>query len=306
MKLWWVFQPLLIIIVHAAADSQIRSSVIEKLPLESTRQWTQPQFSPDGKLIYYTTLNFDGLWEYSISARAARPITDDPHSGFGFAISQDGNQLAYRRTSVDGGSKARLQEIVIVDLKHGSSSVVTTGTDISTPVFIQNSVSYSTAALQKMPAQLPVSTIAILGIDETKIAMYRGGQRVLWDPLGGGSYIWPSLSPDGQKIVAYEMVKGTFVCDPEGKNIVFLGRRDAPSWTRSGKWIVFMDDKDDGHRIVSSDIYAISPNGGEQVQLTDTPNAIEMYPACSPAEDKIVCSSADGSLYLISYTETPR
>jgi Tol biopolymer transport system component len=82
-----------------------------------------------------------------------------------------------------------------------------------------------------------------------------------------------------------------------------LGRRDAPSWTRSGNWIVYMDDKDDGHQILSSDLWAVTPDGKSAVQLTTTDRILEMYPQCSPTENKIVCSTMGGEIYLLSYEE---
>jgi Tol biopolymer transport system component len=143
----------------------------------------------------------------------------------------------------------------------------------------------------------------VLGIEATKIAVAVHGVKKLLDPLGKGNYIWPALSPGGTQLVAVDLERGAFVCDLEGNVNVRLGRRNAPAWTRDGRWIVYMDDRDDGHSLISSDLYAVSADGATTVRLTDTPDVHEMYPDCSPAESIILCSSLAGDLYLLTYGE---
>jgi Tol biopolymer transport system component len=74
---------------------------------------------------------------------------------------------------------------------------------------------------------------------------------------------------------------------------------------RSGKWIVYMDDRDDGHAITASDLYCISVDGRMKVRLTATP-AIELTPQCSPTENLIVCSTLNGEILLLRYEEGKR
>jgi Tol biopolymer transport system component len=102
------------------------------------------------------------------------------------------------------------------------------------------------------------------------------------------------------------MSRGAFVCDLTGNVKAMLGRRSAPEWTRDGAWIVFMDDRDDGHRILSSDLYALRPDGSEVTRLTDDDSVIEMYPHCSPSDNLIVFNSLEGNVYLLRYEEESR
>jgi Tol biopolymer transport system component len=102
------------------------------------------------------------------------------------------------------------------------------------------------------------------------------------------------------------MDRGTFVADADGSRPLRIGRRDAPSWTRDGKWIVYMAEKDDGHRIRSSEIAYVSPDGKVSGKLTSTSRRIEMYPRCSPVDDAIVCSTLSGEILVITYAEAQR
>lgn len=284
--------------------AQPRITRIDKLPLESIQEWSHPQFSPDGQKIYFTTVNGNGIWEYSIGTQSVRQNTSDPQSGAAFSISPDGGQIAYRRTFTDAKMRQRTQEIVLQDLSTNLTSVLASGADVSAPVFSQDNVVFSIQGeARNLSKAQNTGNITILGIEGTKISLNKNEQKLLLDPFSNGSYVWPSLSPDKKEIVAYEMDRGAFVCDLEGTILATLGRRNAPSWTRTGKWIIYMNDKDDGHQILSSDLHYISPDGKQSGQLTLTSDIIEMYPQCSPTENKIVYCSLQGEIFLLSYTE---
>jgi Tol biopolymer transport system component len=282
------------------ADAQIRIVRVDQVPLGTSYEWSHPQFSPEGSAIYYTTLDGNGIWEYSLRSRSSRQLTGDAKAGLAFALSPDGKRIVYRRTAQDTRSRVRRQEMVEMDLASRATTVLASGTDISAPSFSNNGPVYSVRREVKNLKKTQGGEITILGIENTKIALNKNGMKVLLDPLGNGSYVWPVLSPGKSLIVAYEMDRGAFVCDLDGRVISRIGKRDAPAWTRSGKWIVYMDDKDDGHQILSSDLWAVTPDGKSAVQLTATDNLVEMHPHCSPTENRIVCSTLSGAIYLMT------
>ena len=295
---FWLF-----LFVSPNLQAQPRVTSIEELPLGTERPWQNPRFSPTGKSVFYTSSSFYGIWEFSLELRTTRQVTSDPHSGFGYTISQDGKTIAYRTTTILP-SRRRKQEIVITELGKAEKRVVDTGEDLSTPAFANSKLVYSKAGgTQELEFQVPSENVQILGIENTKIALLKGSAKILLDPLGFGSYIWPSLSPDQKLIVAYEVDRGTFVSDLEGNIVSQLGRRDSPSWTHDGQWIAFMDDQDDGQRILASDILLISRDGKEIFRMTETTESIELNPQCSPTEKKIVYHTADGKIFLLTFTE---
>jgi Tol biopolymer transport system component len=294
----------LLAFVSSSGIAQINVTRTEKLNLPRSNTWSHPQFSPTGGLIYFTNINGDGIWEYSPRTKSVRQITADAKSGLSYDISADGKSMIYRRTLYDKSGRNRNQDVVLMNLAKRTSNVVASGSDLPAPSFSDNTPVYSAKTrITGLPTTATVTNVSILGIEDTKIAVNLNGTKTLLDPLGNGSYVWPVLSPDKQQIVAYEMDRGAFVCNLRGTVVSRLGRRDAPSWSRSGKWIVYMDDKDDGHRLLSSDLFAVSPDGRNVTQLTSTASLLEMYPHCSPTENKIVCSTTDGSILVLHYEE---
>lgn len=296
-----------VIIPLISLFAQISVKKIEKLPLPVNQEWSYPVFSPDGKKIYLTNSNYEGIWEYNLSNQKLRQITDAPGSGYDFSISDDGSQLVYRKTTYDEKTNERIQELYQVNLRTLSKRKIASGSDIYNPTFVKNNIVYTSGFETKNLEKVNLSNeTKVIGIENTKIVLIHNGARKVLDPFGNGNYIWPSLSPDKTKIVAYEADRGAFVCDLSGNILAMLGRADAPVWTRDGKYIIYMDDKDDGYFILSSEIMAVTPDGKVRYQLTSTPNVIEMYPSTSPVEDKIVCSSLSGEIFLIHYTEVKK
>jgi len=284
------------------AFGQFKVTSVKKLPVPAAQEWNCPRFSPDGNSIFTTNTTFVGIWKFDLSTSSLQEISRDRSSGLNFVISADGNQVSYRRSRGTAIRGERIREIVTRDIAAKSSRIISSGKDISAPVLVNAKVVYAKgSALQNLSKTSAVGSIALLEIENEKIILIKNGRRVVLDPLKNGHYIWPSLSPDKKRLVAYDVDRGTFICDVDGKNIVKLGRLDSPSWTRDGKWIVYMDDKDDGQTIYASDIFAVSIEGKNKVQLTTTPDIIEMNPSCSMTEDKIVVNSISGDVYVITY-----
>ncbi len=283
---------------------QIKITSVEKIPVASNELWSTPIFSPNGKEIFFTNMDYNGIWQYSFSTKLLKVITTDKHSGYNFVLSDDGQKIAYRKTAVEGDHISRIQEVVELDLQTLSKNVVDRGNSISTPIFDNNTVrTVEKVSKQKNTPSAANTPIHILGIENAKIILSENGSKKIFDPFENGSYIWPQLSPDRLNIVAVDMERGAFTSDLSGANIITLGKCNAPQWSRSGNWIIGMDDRDDGNKIVSSDIIAVSKDGKNRIQLTNTVSTIEMFPAVSPIENKIVVSTAAGEILLLTYEE---
>jgi len=290
------------------ASAQIRTVSVDTLGVGHDRVWAHPSWSPDGKTVYFTDADYGGIWSCPAAGGPVTQITADRGSGYGFTVSADGARIAWRRTLSGTLPGERIQEAVVRDLPEGSPSVLASGRTVSLPSFVRSDPVVSVGdRLQGAPASvLPAGTVTVLGIESTKIALLRDGVKTLLDPLGGGSYVWPSLSPDGSRLVAYETAKGAFVALPDGSHPVLIGRRDAPDWTRDGQWLIYMAEKDDGHRIISSAIGYVSPDGKIEGTLATAPGLILLFPRCSPTNDRILCATPDGTILLIGYVETSR
>lgn len=284
--------------------SQIRTVRVEQLPVPATEVWNAPRFSPAGTDIFLTNADHHGIWRYSIPTRLLKQITSDRYAGFGFAVSDDGATVSYRTTVIPGDHRTRVQESVTLSVTTGVRTVLHSGNSVEVPRFVRNTAVAPEQLLSRSDAPiLADAPITVLGTSDDGIRLLRNGTVVTLAPLGKGQYLWPQLSPDGRKIVATEMDNGTFIADIDGRNVVRLGRCNAPQWTRSGAWVIGMEDTDDGHDVTGSEIIAVSADGTQRVALTNTPAVHEMYPAVSPDADVIVAVTYNGAVLMLTYTE---
>lgn len=117
-------------------------------------------------------------------------------------------------------------------------------------------------------------------------------------PLGEVLYIWISLSPDAQHLLFKAVGRGVYICDLEGNIVRELGDMNAPAWMDGG-WILGMDDRDDGHRVISSDIMAVHAASGTKKNLSEGSGIIAMYPKASPDADRIIFRNESGEAYTM-------
>jgi Tol biopolymer transport system component len=291
--------------VPIAASAQLQVAGIEQLQLGDSVEWSNPRFAPDGSAIFLTSAFYRGIWRFDMMTRSLLRVTGDQGAGYGFSLSPDGRTIAYRRTTIDPVTHRRMQEILRKSLKDETSLVLEAGPNLSIPTFVPNGPVFLSDGrlISSTPAKAIAEGTYILGIERTKIVLMRDGVKELLDPLGNGSYIWPSLSPDGSRILAFEMAHGAFICDLAGHVSAQLGRCNAPVWTRDGQWVVFMSDRDDGHEIISSDLYAVRPDGKDLIRLTSDESVIELFPDCSPVENAVVFCTNNGRIFILRYRE---
>ncbi len=71
---------------------------------------------------------------------------------------------------------------------------------------------------------------AVASINYGHLDVTVNGKTRSIDPQGRGSYIWPSISPDGQKVVYWLVGRGCFVCNLDGTGVQRVGELRAAVW----------------------------------------------------------------------------
>ncbi|WP_439182570.1 hypothetical protein [Carboxylicivirga taeanensis] len=116
-------------------------------------------------------------------------------------------------------------------------------------------------------------------------------------PLGQCYYLNPSLSPDGEKILAFGVHKGTFVARRDGTGLMMIPRIESPIWL-SDEVVIGMVTQDDGHEVSSSAIVAYNLKSKSYQELLPF-SSLAQYPRYNASCKKIVCHTAGGHFYII-------
>ena len=281
--------------------------VVSNQPLTKIEQgeYFFPQVSPTGENILFTSANYDGIWLYSNINAGLKKIVDASGAGYEPKFSANGEQIIYRKNEFVNNLK--YSSIHKFDLQSSNMEMIENRSRNLTPP-LRNSidaVSYvvngtlvvknNSNTLQKSDE----SSATVVTIENSDMVLYSNGERIVYTPLGKGNYLWPSISPDGTKLLFTLAGVGTFVTNFEGIVISELGNAHYPNWSSDGKWIVYMEDYDDGYNVTDSEIFLVSADGGEKVNLTNTDDINEMYPKWSPVDDEIVYNTTDGIIYKL-------
>ena len=237
--------------------------------------------APDGSYILLTTSTNQGLQKYDLQSGETTTLTDAAGAGYNASISADGAKVLFREVSL-GQNNVRMQAMKSMNL--GTKKV-------------QTEVAPTRSARKMALAGRAVAARPTCSIENQQLMVTIGSTTTQISPLGTNkSYIWPSVSPNGQKVLFYVAGMGAFVSNLDGSNVISLGRNvRAPKWYNDNI-VIGMNDQDNGEVVISSQIVAVSLTTGQSQVLSAGIDA--MYPyACS---GKIVCSGLNGETYLIN------
>lgn len=260
-----------------------------------------PRFSPNSEFLLTTRANYSGLKVFTFGDQSLKVINTDAGAGYNAQISNDGTSILYNR--VEFVNNRRQNTLMSFSRKENRLQRITEPSrEKVSPRFSGNRPAFVRGRTYVRTGIPAAETPPLITIEDRKMVIYTAAGRRVLDPNGGdASYIWPSFSPDGRHIVYTVAGRGTFVSRTDGSAVRSLGALNAPQWLNN-QWVVGMDDRDDGARVVASDLYVVSIDGKKRQRLNTPPGKIAMYPAVSPEGNRIAFNTDQGEIYIMSIT----
>ncbi len=270
---------------------------VEKVAVPADFTVRQAVISPDGKTLVVSSRG--GLSSVDLATGSVAKVTENG-SIHDLKFTDDSRSIVFNRPTYK--KNLRHTEVLSLDLASGKEATLVKSSR-NLKGFAVNGNNVMTLDNKK----LRVANLAgEQSVSAPVASVYYGQLMVTVDgktkainPQGkeGRSYLWPSVSPDGTKVVYYLSSKGCYVCNIDGSAPKFIGSIRAPRWI-DNNIIVGMNDSDNGSEVISSSIVAADLNGTTQ-SLTNA-DVIAMYPSADAAGAKIAFTTPKGEAYIIN------
>jgi len=303
----WLYALVFLLVFLHTAESKSQISVGEIKLIQEIGEGYEPQFVPGSYSIVFTGRNQKGLWLFNAESKTINNITADAGAGFEPQFSDNGKQIIFKsyRMSENG---QRISDIIASDIQTGAKTIMETNLrNASSTKVVRNQIFYTSnteiqsiniqSRLKNMPEN---NTIVALTDDQLNLVVLKDGRKQILNPLGTAYYIWVSVSPDGNRILYNVPGKGSFICDLEGNNLFEIGKLNAPRWSSDGKFIVGMDDIDDGTKFTSSEIVIFSLSDNKKTILSEKAGIIALNPDLSYDGKKIVFNNEKGEIFIMN------
>ncbi len=259
--------------------------------------------SPQGDYLLISDQKKQGLQKFDLASSKMQTVTTAAGSSFDAQISQDGKTVVFRETQI-GKDKLKRVGLKSINLATGETKTLVKPSRNLQGVAVNQSTVFAVEKGKLMKKSLSnAKTTAerpVLSIKYGQLMITRNGKTSILSPNGqqGASYLWPSVSPDGTKILYYLATKGAYTCDINGQNIKYIGSIRAPRWYNNDI-VVGMNDSDNGAVVTSSEIIAATTDGKVKQTLTSN-EVIAMYPTASAQSNKIAFTTPKGETYIIN------
>jgi hypothetical protein len=290
---------ILLLVPLISYPQEIKVLKSERIAKSLNGPLTSSAVSPDGNSLLITGEGFRGLYLYDLRNGRSKLICSDPGAGYKPVFSSNGDKIWYRSDEYSGMMK--YSSMTEYDITSGKSKIIQEKSrNLSPPLIVNDRLVYSVEGKQvKNTAALKSGEEGVYVVLEDLVpVIYINGTGKKLKPNGEGNYIWVSLSPDRTRLLYNFQGTSAWVCDLEGNIIASAGRINSPHWLNNDL-IVGMNDRDDGYRVLSSDIVCYSLKSGKTSLLTDTRDTIEMYPMPFPGGERIVYQTVTGELYIM-------
>ena len=293
-----VFLSLAVLAGMTASAQLINVGAIKKVNLPVGVVANQTAISPDGS---FAVINNDGgLSKVDLATGKTAKIAQSA-AFLDIEISEDGSTIVYREPSYQ--NNLRFITLKSVNLNNGKSATIVAPTrNLQGFALSKNSVGavdngkFTSKNLDGTAGAL----IPVASINRGALCVTVNGITNNISPQGaaGQSYLWPSISPDGKKVLYYLVSGGAYVCNLDGSNAVSLGAIRAPRWYNNDI-VVGMLDKDNGEVITSSKIVAASIDGKVKQDLTKE-SSMAMYPVVDAEGNNIAFVTSRGELFIMN------
>ncbi len=280
----------------ALSEEASVKQIDQSIALQIDSNLINPKFSPDGNFISMTGQQYKGIFLYNVKSKEIKQLTDELSAGFVMNWSKNSKWILSKPAVFN--NKRRLNSIVIYNIMNDDRNII-----------IENKISFPGIPSWRNNDNLIImnggkklklfqSTLENESTNSSGKIIYSTGDSIIEYDLkrenikilfhGKGDILNLHLSPDEKKLV-FEVVGGNlWTLNIQTLKKSNLGIGHEPAWNSRSDKIAYMITEDDGHVIISSDIFVINADGKGKINITNKVNQLEMRPDWDPDENWIM------------------
>jgi Tol biopolymer transport system component len=284
---------------------------------------SHPKISHDGTRITYRLLGAGdgGLWVVNMDGNGLKKLTNDIPDGEGtydFGWSPDDRYIFYvERNDWVAGVEPVPSSLKVVEVETGTTKILfrapNRNVGIKSPQYIsqkeiafilRDEVNLSNSAVKVIDVNFPEIipppkrlTLYVWGVKggtkeepiQKSVIVAVNTDGVVKEIAPDEVRSVPSVSSDGKKL-GYAYINGIVIMEADGSNpktITTVGG-GFPIFSPRDNIFAYYKTRDDGHKLLESDIYIMNVDGTEEKKLTESGNKLAMEPSWSPDGKKIV------------------
>ncbi len=258
----------------------------------SEGKYYHPEISGNGKYLFFTSQNYQGLWVKFLEMNRIKRLSSGRGAGYRFLIADNGRKIFYRLRIKSSAKRRTGFSLIMQNIPSGKISIIASSEErISPPVLIDGELVYFVGEklFRKKIFEKGNNKIAFLNFNSRVYAIFPDTVKEIFPEQKNITDI--SKSPLNNEILFTVRGEGIYAGKIKGEK-KFIDSGFSPSWSPDGNLIAYNKEKSDGMKTVNKSIFVAGVNPIKIFNL----NLQGEYPVWHPDGKHIIYSSLNGEI----------
>ena len=274
---------------------------------KSASSFINPKFTNNGKYLVFTNENYGQIWVYEVFKKTLRKVVELPQCGFRYQIAGNNEEIFYRNKAAKGNEKEQIYSIFKYSIsKDNTELVYDTESRISQPLLVGNSLYFLE---NKQPKALNLENKSLdtkfdfpyFYVQNDLLIRAAATQDTLKYAKKDYRFISCEYSKDREVVFVLTANNGTLILNLNGEIINQYKNAVVINKLYKSNLIVFTEEKDDGMKILSSNLKFGFLNSANKISLPTDFSSKIFNPDWSPIDNKLTYSSDNGMINILSF-----
>jgi hypothetical protein len=274
---------------------------------KSAGTFLNPKFTRNGKYLLFTNDNYGQIWLYDIIKKNLKKIIEMPQCGFRYQIAENNNEIYFRNKGVIGDRKDQVYSIYRYSISKDKIETIYNSDDRISQLLLNGNSIYFLE--NKKPTNLNLLNKSLSAKFDFPYffvqndLLVRASETVDTIKYSNKDYRFISCeySKDREVVFVLTATNGILILDLSGKILKQYEKATYISKLYKSNLILFTEGKDDGMKIISSNLKFGFLNSFNKISAPRDFNNKIFNPDWSPVNNKLAYSSDNGMINILSF-----